>query len=110
MKLHTEYRQRTMFHRGDRTRRWCRQRPKFVRDARHLIPVAHPHIELLWHTGQKIIRSCYLTTGPTKLSCRRVLDLAAQRFTRQLHPVADAEHRNAQLKDRWIALRRTFLV
>ena len=48
--------------------------------------------------------------GPAVLAGRSALHLAAQRLAGQLHPVANAQHGQAEFEDRRIALRGARLV
>ena len=105
MELHAEDRQRLVLDRGDRAGRRRGQRHEVVRRrASTWSPWLIQTSNLLGHAGEQVARLRDVAAGPAELAGRDVLDLAAERLAGELHAVADAEHRNAELKDRRIAL------
>ena len=110
MKLHPVERPRPMLHRGKLARVRRRERQKIARDAIHLIAVAHPNLRLARHIGKQFRRVFVprvdRAMGPAELPRRVALHFSAEHLAHQLHPVADAQHRNTQIKNRRITLRR----
>ena len=73
------------------------------RRGRDEVAVARPHAQLVGHAVEERAPSASLTRAPcawpnSRCAARR--DAAAERVGHQLHAVADAEHRHAQLEQR----------
>ena len=83
---------------------------KSAEAARHLVAVAHPHVDLPRHAGEQPVRLDDAATRPAVLAGRRPLDLAAEGLAGQVQPVADAQHGHAEAEDFRVALRRARLV
>ncbi len=87
-----------------------RHRHKVVADRRNLITVAHPHVDLFGQSFKERFLLADLTLRRTVFSRWRVVDLATKCLAGQLHAVANAQDRNAQLKQFRIATRRAVFV
>ena len=76
------------------------------------VAVAHPDDERLFgiKPGEQIAAVENFQFGAAVFALDRPRDLAAADLGQQLHPVADAQHRHAELKDERVALRRVFFV
>ena len=110
VKLQAVERPLAMLHRGDRARR--RAAPA-ARSRRRRASTWSPWLiqtsVSLRHAGEQIVRfaaSIDRAMRPAELADRMALHAAAERLAHQLHAVADAEHRNAEIENRRVALRR----
>ena len=110
MKLQTVKRQPPVLHRRHRAGVGGGQRHEIGRRLRHLIAVAHPHVDLAGHAGEQFVGLRDAASRPAVLARRRPLDRAAQRLAGQVQAVADAQHRQAEAEDVRVALRRPRLV
>ncbi len=93
-----------MSYRGDRARCGPGQGQKFVGNARDLISVTHPDVELVGQTVEEIGPFQNLAMRRTVLAGRGTFDASAQRLASQLHPVTDPQHGQTQIKQPRIAL------
>ena len=105
MKLQAVDRQSAMLDRGDRASAGLGQRHEIAGDGRHLIAVAHPDFGFVGDPVEQIGVRHDPHMGPAIFAGRSAFDLPAQRLADQLHAVADAQHGNAQLENRRIAMR-----
>ena len=97
---------RRVGHRGMRSVLGAAYGDKPTRQKRDLIPVAHPDLlDRLHSVKQGRIRGDVDFRG-TELTFVARLDLASELVGHQLHPVADAQNRNAEPPDAGIAMRR----
>ncbi len=79
-----------------------------VGDEFHLVAVAHPDFGFARHAGEEIVgffRGSDFQLRAAKFADGMALDAAAESLAHQLHAVADAEDRDAEVEDRGIALR-----
>src|SRR6267143_6214715 len=76
----------------------------------HVVAVAHPDRELVVKAPEEPIGLADREQRRTILPRVAGIDLAAEVVGDQLHPVADAEHRDPGLKRLWINLRSSGLV
>ena len=107
MKLEPEERQRPVLDRCDRAGRGHRQRHKLRAGILYLVSVAHPDNCLVGYAMEEgLVGVEHLALGAAELTRRRALHLPPQGLGRQLHPVADAEHRDAHPEELRIAMRR----
>ena len=72
--------------------------------------MAHPADLLRGQAAEELAVRLDLHLGPAELGAVGALDPAAEVLRHQLHPVADAEHRDAQVEDAGIGLRRALRV
>ena len=72
--------------------------------------MAHPYIDLVGQPGKQQVLLADLTLCRPVFSRRRVVDLATERVTGQLHAVANAKHGDAQAEQLRIASGRAFFV
>jgi len=94
-----------------RNRAGCRagHGPEPFRHDVHLVAVAHPHLEL---AGDPVEEGGWVRDvdhGAAVLASMPGLDRAAQHFGGHLESVADAQHGDAELKDRGVTERRAVL-
>jgi len=80
------------------------------RQLADVIAVAHPHRELVAETLEQAVRLPHCEQGRAVLPGAARVDLAAEVVGDQLHPVADAEDRNAGAKGLGVDLRRRGVV
>jgi len=99
MKLHAVEAARIVGHGGHRAIRCVRNGHKALRRARHLIGMAHPAGALGPETCQQAaVYSVHGHIGTPVFAARAALHRRAQQVRHQLHAVADAQNRHAQLK------------
>jgi hypothetical protein len=110
VELHAVEPARLVLGRGERARRGGRQRDKIGRQVEHLVAVAHPDGGLGPESAHQRIVGRDRQFCPAELSGGRRFDLTAEDLCSQLHPVADAQDRDAEIEDRGVAPRRTSLV
>src|SRR5215471_13139035 len=81
---------------------------KMGRELLHPVSVVHPHPQTLafLKRGQHAARLQNLDVGRPELPPGRAIHLSSQRLGQKLQPVANAEHRNAEIKDGGVAARR----
>ena len=85
-----------------------RERREVAGDRVDLIAVAHPHFGVARHAGEQDVGVAAFidrAMGPAVLADLVALHAAAECLAHQLHSVADAEHGNAEVENRRIALR-----
>jgi hypothetical protein len=104
MKLEAVDRKTSVLHGGERTGCRLRQWEEIIRDACHLIAVAHPNLRILRDIGQQGIVSDNATICATVLPRRGALHLPAHCFAGQLHSVADPQYGYSQAENLGIAL------
>ncbi len=85
-------------------------RAKALRQRRHLVPVAVPDIELFADPGEKMGAICHVQHARAVLAPGAEFHLPAEMLCHELHPVADAEHRDAQGENLRINLRRPLII
>ena len=90
-------------HGSQRTGGCLGQRSEVGRDFADLIAVAHPDLGLGRHPGKELVGLDHLTASPAIFAGLCPADLTAEGVAGQLHPIADAKHGDAQLKDAGIA-------
>ena len=110
VKLQPEDGQRLVADGGERAGGGAGQRHELVRDPVDLVAVAHPDLGAGRYAREQRVGIHDLAIRPPVLPGRGPADAAAKRVARQLHAVADAEHRNAEAEERRIAPRRAFVV
>jgi hypothetical protein len=110
VKLQTVDWQLPVFHRGQRTGGRGGQRYKIAGAFRHLIPMAHPNLDLGRKAGEQFVRLADLAVRPAIFPPRRALHLAAERLAGEVQTVTNAQHGHSQAKDLAITLRRPRLV
>ena len=111
MKLEPEERQRPVLDRRDRAGRGHGQRHKLRAGILYLVSVAHPDNCLVGYAMEEgLVGAEHLALGAAELTRRRALHLSPQDLGRKLHPVADAEYRDAHPEELRIAMRRAGLV
>ena len=101
-------RPRAVLHRRDRA--GCRWRPAAAKSGPascDLVAVDHPDVRRVGYAVQERSRSASTTRHSARPYSRAGggFDLPAQRAAGQLHAVADAEHRHAELEQARVALR-----
>src|SRR5262249_51076347 len=77
----------------------CSEGDKFAVDCFYLVAVAHPDDGFLGDASEKPVLFVDPATGAAEFPAGGRLDLAAQRLTGELHPVADAQNRNPKLEE-----------
>src|SRR5437762_6696326 len=103
VKLEAEDRTAAMADRGDGTSLGRRQRNKVAPNGLHLIAVTHPDYRFLGYSREQAVSLLDAALGAAELSAGARLDLAAQNLAGELHAVADAERRDAELENGRIA-------
>ena len=99
MKLHAVEAVRIVGHGGHRAVRCVRNGHKALRRARHLIGMAHPAGALGPEPCQQAaVYPVHGHIGAPVFAARAALHWRAQQVRHQLHAVADAQNRHAQLK------------
>ena len=93
-------------HRRDRRVGARRHHGKAVRRGGHEVAVACPHTNRRRHVDEERRRIRDRDRGVAELALRRRRHFPAERMRHQLHPVADAEHRLAEIEQRRVARRR----
>ena len=112
MKLEPEEGERLVLHRGDRAGRGHGQGDEVGAGVVNLVAVAHPDDGLVGHAVEEGLGGIEDPAfRPAELASRGgALHLPAQGLGRQLHAVADAQHGNAHLEERRVAVRGAGLV
>ena len=112
MELEPVERERLVLHGGDRAGRGHGQRDEAGAGVVNLVAVAHPDDGLVRHVVEEGLGGIEdPALGPAELASRgRALDLAPQGLGRQLHAVADPQHRDAHPEERRVAVRGARLV
>jgi len=110
MELQSEDRERHMADRGQGTGCGAGERAEVGGHPVHLVPVAHPDLGAGWHAREEFVFLEHLARRPAVFAGLRPPDLTAEGVAGQLHAVADAEHRNAESKNRRVAPWRARLV
>ena len=105
MELKPEHRQAPVPDGRQRAGGRAGQRQEFVAQTVHLVAMAHPDLGVIRHVGQQQVVVEHFASGPAVFAGLRPADLPSQGLAGQLHPVADAEHGDAQPEDVRIALR-----
>ena len=111
VELEPEDRARLVLHRRQRAGVGRGERHEVAAHALHLVAVAHPDGGLGRVGLEERVRVVDRERRAAVLAgVRRPADLAAQVMASQLHPVADAEHGDAEVEDLGVAVRRAGLV
>ncbi len=103
MELNPKDGQASMADRGKRTGAGLGQRFKLVTDRGNLVTVAHPDVDLGGQAFEQFVRLADLAGRRPIFATGRVVDFPTERLAGQLHAVANAQHRDAQLKDFGVA-------
>jgi hypothetical protein len=86
----------------------ARERDELVGDEFHLVAVTHPDFGFARDAGEEVVgffgRSDF-QLGAAELADGMALDAAAEGLAHQLHSVADAEDRDAEIEDCGVTLR-----
>ena len=90
----------------------CRlgKRCKIGGDLVDLIAVAHPHLGRRRHSAKQWVCGGDLAGSTAVFPRRRLADPPTEGVAGQLHPVTDAEDRDAETEQPWITSRRPLLV
>ena len=99
-----------ILHRGDRDRVGPGRDAEPRGCPRDGVAVAHPHLLVGGEVLEQDPRLGHVELGTAVLALPRRLDLAAERLRHQLVPVADPEHRDAELEHAGVQGRRPRLV
>ena len=91
---------------GDRRRRRAGDDARALGRRRDRVAVAHPDRLLGGQVAEERARGVGLDLGLAELGDAGALDAAAELERHQLHAVADAEHRDAELEELGVDLRR----
>ncbi len=110
MKLQAEHGPAAVANGGDGAGFRRGQRDKIALDRLHLVAVTHPYDGLLGHASEQAIHLLNAAMGPAEFSTGARFDLAAQDLAGQLHTVADAQGRDAEVEDGRIAFGSARLV
>src|SRR5262249_48390232 len=76
----------------------------------HLVAVTHPDDGLVRHSREQAVGLLDADVSAAEFTALARLDLAAEQVAGQLHAVADAKHRDAEVEDSGVALRGARLV
>ena len=86
------------------------QQLKAIGQARHRVPVAHPHGGGVVHIGEQVGGVVDEEGSLTVFAPLGAIHLAAELLHHQLHAVAYPQHWNTQLPNGWIAVGRAGVV
>ena len=103
MELQAIDRQLFVLHRSDGASGGAGQRDEVVRNPRHLVPVAHPDVKVVRHSGKQPLRLLELAAGSAELAGGHIGDLAAKRVAGELHSVANSQDGNPQRENSRVA-------
>ena len=106
MKQQRVQRARVVHHRRDRRVRARRDDGKPPGRSRHEVAVARPDPDFRRHAGKQRRRPGDRDQRVAEFALTRRRDRAAERVRHQLHAVADAQHRDADVEHGRVALRR----